>query len=233
MFIYQTSELVRDYLSYPVTMSIRVINQRNSLFPAITICNQNRLKRSKIEKSRFSSLFDIDHEIENILKASPGESDQKVFRKLHDRDPRSIAKHNPKSNVSLASVFQNSDNVDWATVLNEIDPSQLVRISDFLTATREEIYEYGHQFDELVVLCDFDHNACTKSDFYTFAHDVYGICHTFNHGLNPEIKPKTTSHIGAEYGLKLVLFIDQVRRPFYQKTILLSMHSSDIMLVRT
>jgi len=61
--------------------------------------------------------------------------------------------------------------------------------------------------EQLLVLCDFDQVSCAKSDFHTFAHDVYGICHTFNHGLNTTAK--TTSHIGAEYGLKLVLFVDQ------------------------
>ena len=68
--MYQTSELVQDYLTYPVTMSIKVINQRNSLFPAITICNQNRLRRSKIQHSRFSPLFEVDYEIEKILQES-------------------------------------------------------------------------------------------------------------------------------------------------------------------
>jgi hypothetical protein len=68
MFIAQTSELLKDYLTYPVTMSIKMINKRDSLFPAITICNQNRLKRSKIQNSTFSALYDVDQEIENVLK---------------------------------------------------------------------------------------------------------------------------------------------------------------------
>ena len=47
---YQTTELVRDYLTYPVDMSIKVINQKNSPFPAITICNQVLGSRAQCSK---------------------------------------------------------------------------------------------------------------------------------------------------------------------------------------
>ena len=118
--------------------------------------------------------------------------------------------HHKKASSSFGDVFGQNETADWATILNNIDPSEIRHISNYLSLTRDETFSFGHQLDEILVLCDFDHSACSKSDFKSFAHDVYGICHTFNHGLEPQIKPKTTSHIGAEYGLKLVLFVDQV-----------------------
>ena len=47
-----------------------------------------------------------------------------------------------------------------------------------------------------------------RAIFQTFGHAKYGLCHTFNHGFNQSVLQ--TSHIGAEYGFKLLLYINQV-----------------------
>ena len=62
----------------------------------------------------------------------------------------------------------------------------------------------------MVFQCEFDQTKCGASDFKTFGHAKYGLCHTFNHGFNQSAL--TTSHIGAEYGFKLLLYINQVIR---------------------
>ena len=49
-----------DYFSYPIVTKIKVINQQNQLFPAITICNQNRIMKSLLPGTRFESLPAID-----------------------------------------------------------------------------------------------------------------------------------------------------------------------------
>ena len=59
-FIYQAGTLLIEYHQWPVTMKIRVVNQQNQLFPAITICNQNRIMKSKLEGTRFEQLPAID-----------------------------------------------------------------------------------------------------------------------------------------------------------------------------
>ena len=60
-FIYSATVLLQDYFEYPVIMSIRVINQKNQMFPAITVCNQNRIMKSKVNGTRFEDLPNIDN----------------------------------------------------------------------------------------------------------------------------------------------------------------------------
>lgn len=62
--------------------------------------------------------------------------------------------------------------------------------------------------NERAFQCEFDQTKCSSGDFKTFGHAKYGLCHTFNHGFNQSALK--TSHIGAEYGFKLLLYINQV-----------------------
>ena len=60
VFLYQSILLIVDYFQYPIVTKIKVINQQNQMFPAITVCNQNRIMKSLLPGTRFESLPAID-----------------------------------------------------------------------------------------------------------------------------------------------------------------------------
>ena len=78
--------------------------------------------------------------------------------------------------------------------MDQIDASELIRLGEKLTATRDEVHQMGHQLNELLVSvriltrstsskkqnfifqCEFDQRPCGLEMFRTFAHDRYGLC---------------------------------------------------------
>ncbi|XP_077867543.1 uncharacterized protein LOC144356731 [Saccoglossus kowalevskii] len=81
-------------------------------------------------------------------------------------------------------------------------------LASVLKTSREDIATYGHQVEDVVIQCSYDGESCGPSDFYTFQDEKYGNCFKFNHGkYNTEVR--STSKQGANYGLKLTLFLEQ------------------------
>ncbi|XP_053328277.1 amiloride-sensitive sodium channel subunit gamma [Spea bombifrons] len=71
----------------------------------------------------------------------------------------------------------------------------------------EEKVAMGYSADELLVTCFFDGRSCDSRNFSLFHHPLYGNCYTFN-GANRE-ELLVSSMGGMEYGLKVVLYIDE------------------------
>ncbi len=49
LWLYQTFLILTTYLTFGVTVSIDISTQRHLVFPAVTICNQNLARESKIQ----------------------------------------------------------------------------------------------------------------------------------------------------------------------------------------
>ena len=52
VFCYQTSELGRKYLHYPTKVEIEIVSRSNLDFPAVTVCNNNPIRKSLIGRIR-------------------------------------------------------------------------------------------------------------------------------------------------------------------------------------
>ncbi|XP_071965540.1 epithelial sodium channel subunit beta-like, partial [Antedon mediterranea] len=61
---YQGYYLISDYLKRPTITQIQVVSKSDLTFPAITICNMNRLRRSALPGTRFEGLLEVDGGIE-------------------------------------------------------------------------------------------------------------------------------------------------------------------------
>ncbi|XP_019631135.1 PREDICTED: uncharacterized protein LOC109475034 [Branchiostoma belcheri] len=62
MTIWQGSRLVKKYMSYPVQVKVGIVVNNKLIFPSVTVCNQNRLRKSRLNGSRFQPLIEIDDE---------------------------------------------------------------------------------------------------------------------------------------------------------------------------
>uniref|UniRef100_S4RY81 Amiloride-sensitive sodium channel subunit beta n=1 Tax=Petromyzon marinus TaxID=7757 RepID=S4RY81_PETMA len=71
----------------------------------------------------------------------------------------------------------------------------------------EEKSNLSSSGDELIRSCLFSSDTCSATNFTTFFHPMYGNCFIFNWGENETVMQ--VSNPGVEYGLKLVLSIDQ------------------------
>ncbi|XP_078580927.1 uncharacterized protein LOC144864593 [Branchiostoma floridae x Branchiostoma japonicum] len=95
---------------------------------------------------------------------------------------------------------------DWDGFLLSSNTDDYTDITDFSMATREEIAEMGHQKEDLILQCTFDKERCSLDDFKVTQNAKYGNCFTFNHGEDDKVR--TTTKVGAEFGLKLTLSIE-------------------------
>ena len=49
LFVYQTTEMILDVYSYPVTVSLQIKHFDQLQFPAVTVCNSNKFKASLVD----------------------------------------------------------------------------------------------------------------------------------------------------------------------------------------
>ncbi|XP_075021731.1 epithelial sodium channel subunit gamma isoform X4 [Calonectris borealis] len=70
--------------------------------------------------------------------------------------------------------------------------------------TKEKL---SYSADDLLLTCFFDGLSCDKRHFTRFHHPLHGNCYTFNSGENGTILSTSTG--GSEYGLQVVLYIDE------------------------
>nr|XP_054756141.1 degenerin unc-8-like isoform X4 [Lytechinus pictus] len=64
IFLIQGNLILQDFLTWPYSTKIDIVGRPNLAFPAVTLCNENMMRRSKIGGTRFQSLIDIDGGVE-------------------------------------------------------------------------------------------------------------------------------------------------------------------------
>uniref|UniRef100_A0A8D0GYH0 Sodium channel epithelial 1 subunit gamma n=1 Tax=Sphenodon punctatus TaxID=8508 RepID=A0A8D0GYH0_SPHPU len=67
--------------------------------------------------------------------------------------------------------------------------------------------EMGYSAKDLLLSCFFDGISCDSRNFTRFHHPLHGNCYTFNSGENGLILNTSTG--GSEYGLQVVLYIEE------------------------
>ncbi|XP_077173194.1 epithelial sodium channel subunit gamma [Paroedura picta] len=69
----------------------------------------------------------------------------------------------------------------------------------------QEKERMSYSAEELILSCSFDGMSCDARNFTSFHHPLHGNCYTFNSG-----KPiLSTSTGGSEYGLQVILYIEE------------------------
>ncbi|XP_038044543.1 uncharacterized protein LOC119719240 isoform X2 [Patiria miniata] len=60
VFIWQASVLVRRYFMFPVSVEVEIITKAELEFPAVTVCNTNKVRRSALKQSKYKEALVID-----------------------------------------------------------------------------------------------------------------------------------------------------------------------------
>ncbi|XP_072175728.1 epithelial sodium channel subunit beta-like [Diadema setosum] len=63
ILLWQAVLLVDEYTNHPSTTHIQLVTKTKLQFPAVTVCNMNRLRRSKLPGTRFQELLDLDRQV--------------------------------------------------------------------------------------------------------------------------------------------------------------------------
>ncbi|XP_035700288.1 uncharacterized protein LOC118432775 [Branchiostoma floridae] len=68
LFVYQAAILIKAYFEYPVNVDIKVVDNNKLTFPSVTVCNNNRLRRSMLRGTRHGALLELDERTKNNVK---------------------------------------------------------------------------------------------------------------------------------------------------------------------
>ncbi|XP_013360339.1 PREDICTED: amiloride-sensitive sodium channel subunit beta [Chinchilla lanigera] len=77
----------------------------------------------------------------------------------------------------------------------------------FAQVPRRELARMGYQAEHMILACLFGTEPCSYRNFTPIFYPDYGNCYVFNWGMKEKVLP--SANPGAEFGLKLILDIDQ------------------------
>ncbi|XP_066292663.1 amiloride-sensitive sodium channel subunit alpha-like [Branchiostoma lanceolatum] len=209
-FCCQAYDLVNKYIDYPVTTDIKI--QWSELeFPAVTICNANPL--------RFSKLLRLGHEgfqnagfIPKPAKTSQGNQGKAQGRPLQQAKTTTVP--SPTTTVTTEATTPDYDSEDDDDYDYDYDDHHedfktantfMGLIANLNSSTRQAI---GHQARDFIQECQFDGRACSPKNFSIFTDSTYGNCFTFNKASG-NTAPQSATSAGPLNGLSLILYIEQ------------------------
>ncbi|XP_053550799.1 amiloride-sensitive sodium channel subunit gamma [Bombina bombina] len=248
LVFWQCALLIMSYNS--VTVSITV-NFQKLVFPAVTICNMNAYRYSKIK----SYLKTLDEETSQALKDLYG-FEESLSRRRRDVEPPKEEMYfnklplyivnnvkgdqvdvtaipsRKRSRMNAKVMSRNSNTVSFrqenVVGFKLCDPNNKTDCTVFTFSSgvnaiqewyrlhymnilaqipMEEKIAMGYSADDFLVTCFFDGLSCDSRNFTLFHHALYGNCYTFNSIEKGDLLVSSLG--GMEYGLKVVLYIDE------------------------
>ncbi|GFQ98977.1 acid-sensing ion channel 5 [Trichonephila clavata] len=188
------------YQQYPVVVDLHVDHMRTLQFPAVTICNLNRIKNSKTPYSKPIKI------VPQSFKP-PGTS-----LVLSERN-------------SLVSCTQdpNGTNSSKRNPFNDLE-----FLKKHYEMDKNEISKLGHSLSDMLEECSFNGKSCSAIQFTHFVSFRFGNCFTFNQKTQGK-EPVQISNVGVGSGLilKLNLEIDRYIRISHTEGAIITIHSPE------
>ncbi|XP_054759502.2 degenerin mec-4-like [Lytechinus pictus] len=140
ILMWQAYSLVDDYRGNPATTAINMVPNNKLSFPAVTVCNMNRLRRSKLAGTRFEPLLDRKLLVNLLNPDGRDESDIEG----DDHDAETSPPLTPVTTTTMAST----------TVFEEASNSSGVPPPEELSSTPDEGLEMSTEDTTVVVKVD-------------------------------------------------------------------------------
>ncbi|XP_030832950.1 amiloride-sensitive sodium channel subunit alpha-like [Strongylocentrotus purpuratus] len=193
LLVMQAQIVYQDFRSSPYSTKIDIVSEVVKTFPAVTVCNDNKIRRSQLYNTKYEGLIDID---------DGGRS----------TEGRSSTRDKSSDNV-WASV---KDDYDWQGFYSASSADDFSDFINVVNPTKAELNDYGHTLEDFVIQCTYNQKSCNMSaDFTVLQNRHYGNCFTFNFGDGDDEPPRVTSKTGALSGnveccgLHLSLMVDE------------------------
>ncbi|XP_073504261.1 epithelial sodium channel subunit beta isoform X2 [Phyllobates terribilis] len=260
LVFWQWGLVIQTYLSYGVSVSLS-IGFNTMVFPAVTFCNANPFKYSRVKPY----LNDLDELVDTALDRiqyfsqgdfavpTPSNENGTLDPSLWNHMPIVIINENDPDNPVVYNIFDS--NTDYSDIIatkenqtfyaerfkvaiqlctnngtqceyrNFTSGIQAIRewyllqfSSIFSRIDKNEKIEMGYKAEDMILTCMFGGEACSYRNFTQIYDQDYGNCYIFNWGQEGQ-DLLASANPGADFGLKLVLDIDQEEYiPFLQST---------------
>lgn len=200
--IYQVNNFLLIYFRYPVLIDVEVKNNKVLDFPAVTICNLNRMKRSHIEyvdRKRHANAPWPTPRPSTTLRTTP----RTTTRMLPRSTTIPLSERKKYTSVTKATI-----SFPWMSKEWKYKSKSKEFFSHYMNINAFRRKCYGHRFHELVKKCSFNSVSCDHKDFTYFNSIQYGNCFTFNKKLQHDQQPLEVHKIGPNSGLELDIDLD-------------------------
>ncbi|XP_035207598.1 acid-sensing ion channel 2-like [Stegodyphus dumicola] len=175
---YEAYKFFNVYLQYPVIISVDVQNNTSIDFPAVTICNLNRMKSYHkdcvLENRTWKECRQIASVTRTYFTLVLSERVKYMLNVPNEKE---------KSYINQAKTFMNH----------------------YTNTDADSRRCYGYMLNELIQKCSFNSVPCKESDFTFFQSMQYGNCYTFNKASRSNTPLRNVSKVGSNNGLELEL----------------------------
>ena len=161
--VYQVTSFLLHYLTYPVVVDLKVEKRDILNFPAVTVCNLNRMKRKFVSCMENNLPFE---ECNDFVGNTLGNSG--VFE--------SFLMSERRSSISCSKQFSGNKNQNLEDMTNFL--------AKYIKLKYEERKLSGNELKDLILYCFVDDKPCEESHFNYFQNTQYGNCFTFNKKKN-------------------------------------------------
>eukprot|EP00795_Rhopilema_esculentum_P002732 gene2732-950_t len=189
--LFLCAQLVKKYLSKPVSTTVGVRHEQTMIFPSVMVCNHNMLRKSEFQKAKRRKLINF-------------KQDASMMSLYKEMMLKAIGMANQASNTSSMNISVNTDIIERRCLLEYLSNIE-----------KPQLKGLGHQFHNFVVRCDWKGIDCKsgmlENRWYKVWNHIYGNCFIFNYGYNMERKkqePLRLEDVGMQNGLTLDLNIE-------------------------
>ncbi|KAG8184131.1 hypothetical protein JTE90_008912 [Oedothorax gibbosus] len=119
-----------------------------------------------------------------------------------------------EDNLDLQDAFHDPEVVEIVKLIRNTNTYDLRDIEDAMLPTTNDLFEYGINFDNMIISCSFEGSRCFRENFTVLYHPKYGKCYMFNYlGSNafPTEQPLPVYNYGSSSGLQLILHVSLIQ----------------------
>ncbi|XP_071179225.1 FMRFamide-activated amiloride-sensitive sodium channel-like [Mytilus edulis] len=194
--------LINQFLLFPVQTKIE-LGFSNLIFPAVTICNVNPIRMSKIDMASQQIQSLIEQLEWSNLQDDEETTTQGARRRKRFVDE--LSKINRSAFSDYDDNFDNYDDDDYEFGSQKDERLEILSLFRELykDEERDTKVEMGHHIEDMLISCTVGKYKCYASNFTVLQHDVYGNCYTLKTGSLKIAKAGPTN------GLSLILYMDK------------------------
>nr|AAI61708.1 AlphaxENaC protein [Xenopus laevis]AAI69906.1 AlphaxENaC protein [Xenopus laevis] len=237
LMYWQFGLLFGQYFSYPVSINLNV-NSDKLPFPAVTVCTLNPYRYKAIQndlqeldKETQRTLYElykynstgVQGWIPNNQRVKrdraglpfllelvpPGSETHRVSRSVIEEE---LQVKRREWNIGFKLCNETGGDCFYQTYTSGVDAIRewyRFHYINILARVPQEAAIDGEQLENFIFACRFNEESCTKANYSSFHHAIYGNCYTFNQNQSDQSNLWSSSMPGIKNGLTLVLRTEQ------------------------
>eukprot|EP00058_Branchiostoma_floridae_P010016 XP_002595504.1 hypothetical protein BRAFLDRAFT_69095 [Branchiostoma floridae] len=207
-FLYNFSLMLQRYFSYPVTTSID-IKFASLPFPAVTVCNLNPVRASKLPRE-FRGFLGVDSDDPSPTSDIPRKK-RDVLPTPAPTESGNVSTSQSNSSSADGYYYEYEYEYDYYDYDEgfEMEQNFTIMIAHKNETQRQQL---GHQKKDFIQKCTYNGRPCSGKNFVQFLDEKYGNCFTFNKGITnngSKIPLRNVTQPGPLYGLQVLLYVEQ------------------------